>query len=99
GFSYFLFLSQDHHLEETLPVKTLAYSQETAKEGSNLAFISGQIQIKTLEDKTHIYAPLTGKQGVYGVLQLSSDCPVTILDMDMEFVMQFANIAGKAIEN
>lgn len=98
-FSYYLLLSHDHELEETLPIRTLEYSQKITKQASYIAFISGELQIEYNEDSTYVYAPLVGKQGVYGVLQVIAPTKVTYPKEEVEFIKQFTNVAGKAIEN
>lgn len=96
--SYSLLLSQDHDLDDILPVKTFNYNGNVLKDESYLAFISGQLQIKILRGKTHLYAPLVGKQGVYGVLQVFSAQPIVLSKLDKEFIKQFSTISGRAIE-
>src|SRR5699024_3007004 len=98
-FSYYLLLSHDHELEETLPIRTLEYSQETTKQTSYIAFISGELKIEYNENSTYVHAPLVGKQGVYGVLQIIAPTKVIYPKEEMEFIKQFTNVAGKAIEN
>jgi diguanylate cyclase (GGDEF)-like protein len=99
--AYNLLLSQDTELEAELPVKTIEYSDDVIKRVSTLAFISGEIQIEEQLDKTgcSLYAPLVGKQGVYGVLQVISDKGMYIPEKEINFISQIASTAGKAIEN
>lgn len=96
--SYSLLLSQDHDLDEILPVKTFDYSSDILTDESYLAFISGQLQIKISRGQTHLYAPLVGKQGIYGVLQILSAHPIVLSNLDKEFIKQFSSISGRAIE-
>lgn len=99
NFSYHLLLSHDHELEDSLPVRTLEYSQEITKKASYMAFISGKLQAEVIENKTYLYAPLVGKQGVYGVLQIITPNKITFPKGDIEFITQFTSVAGKALEN
>src|SRR5699024_818503 len=63
--------------------------------------MTGDIQIenRTEEKRTYLYAPCCGKQGVYGVLQLISPHIVCFPQGDIKFISEFANISGQAIEN
>jgi len=100
-FSYYILLSQDHDIDHTLPVKTIEYSDDATKHVSNEAFMTGDIQIenRTEETRTYLYAPFCGKQGVYGVLQLITPQIVCFPQGDIKFISEFANISGQAIEN
>ncbi|MUK86831.1 diguanylate cyclase [Ornithinibacillus sp. L9] len=100
-FSHYLLLSQDYDHNSSLPIKALEYSDDSTKRVSSQAFISGEIQIedRLLDKKTYMYAPLKGKQGIYGVLQIITPSIVEFPDFDIEFIKRFADTAGKAIEN
>ncbi|MBU5468128.1 diguanylate cyclase [Virgibacillus sp. MSJ-26] len=98
-FSYYLLLSHDHEMGETLPIRTLEYNQETTKQASYIAFIGGELQIEYNENSTYVFAPLVGKQGVYGVLEITAPTKVIYPKEEIEFIKQFTNVAGKAIEN
>ncbi|WP_404453896.1 sensor domain-containing diguanylate cyclase [Oceanobacillus kapialis] len=96
-----LLLSQDTEVESGLPVKTIEYSDDVTKRVSTLAFISGEVRIEEQYKETccSLYAPLVGKQGVYGVLQVISDKGRYIPKIEADFIAQIASTAGKAIEN
>ncbi|MBT2216601.1 diguanylate cyclase [Virgibacillus dakarensis] len=100
-FTYYLLLSQDYQVDHSLPVKTIEYSDDETKRVSTQAFISGEVQLedRVREKNTCLYAPLKGSQGVYGVLQIVTPRVVNFPDEEIEFMRQFANAAGKAIEN
>lgn len=99
AFTYYLMLSHDHNGYEGLPVKELEY------DGENLtamqSYVSGQVQFEdTLADKNSIlYAPLKGKQGVYGVLQIIAPDSLVFPQNEVEFIRLLANTAGSALEN
>ncbi|WP_164668348.1 sensor domain-containing diguanylate cyclase [Virgibacillus doumboii] len=101
SFSYYLLLSQDYDADSSLPVKAIEYSDDATKRVSTQAFLSGEVQLENrLTDKnTALYAPLRGKQAVYGVLQLITPCTIGFPDEEIDFISQFANTAGAAIEN
>ncbi|WP_158701701.1 sensor domain-containing diguanylate cyclase [Lentibacillus sp. Marseille-P4043] len=100
-FTFYLLLSQDYDVEGSLPVRTIEYSDDATKRVSTQAFMTGEVQ---LEDRMHtkntcLYAPLKGNQGVYGVLQIITPQIVNFPEEEITFIMQFASVAGKAIEN
>src|SRR5699024_11358162 len=97
-FSYYLLLSHDHEMGETLPIRTLEYNQETTKQASYIAFIGGELQIEYNENSTYVFAPLVGKQGVYGVLVITAPTKVIYPIEEIEFIKQFTNLAGKVID-
>lgn len=98
-FIYILFLSQDHKGYEGLPIKSLDYDCEDSV--LMKSYVSGSIAFEDLEQerKSILYAPLKGKQGVYGVLQvIAPNTPVFPKD-EVEFISLLAATAGGAIEN
>ncbi|MFD2046345.1 diguanylate cyclase domain-containing protein [Ornithinibacillus salinisoli] len=100
-FTHFLLLSQDYDHNPNLPVKALEYSDDSTKRVSSQAFINGEIQIEDrLQDKkTYLYAPLIGNQGIYGVLQIITPTNMEFPENEIEFIKEFGNAAGQAIEN
>ncbi|SET80613.1 diguanylate cyclase with GAF sensor [Oceanobacillus limi] len=99
--SHYLLLSQDHENNLNLPIKALEFSDNSTKQVSSQAFLSGETQIEDrLQDKkTYVYAPLRGNQGVYGVLQIITPTVMEFPEQELEFLKEFTMIAGKAIEN
>ncbi|WP_052360664.1 sensor domain-containing diguanylate cyclase [Oceanobacillus manasiensis] len=99
--SYNLLLSQDTEVDSGLPVKKIEYSDGVTKRVSTMAFITGEVQLeKQLDDACcALYAPLIGKQGVYGVLQVISYKGMYFPKKEVDFISQIASTAGKAIEN
>lgn len=98
-FSHHLLLSHDHDLDETLPVETIDHSTEGYKKNSDIAFISGNIQIEVNNDHSTINIPLVGKQGIYGVLEVITPKKIVFMEEDKKFLIEFGNIVGKALEN
>ena len=98
-YTYILLLSQDYKDYEGLPVKELQY------DGENMAimqsYVTGTVQFEdsVLEKKSILYAPLKGKQGVYGILQVTAPNTLVFPKNEVEFISLLANTAGGAIEN
>lgn len=99
SFSCYLLLSQDYHNQNELPIIDLEYDSEniTAME----AYVSGNTKLEnSLEENSSIlYAPLKGKQGVYGVLQIIAANILVFPKDEIEFITLLANAAGGALEN
>ncbi|OZU89696.1 hypothetical protein CIL03_00720 [Virgibacillus indicus] len=100
-FTFDILLSQDSEADHTLPVKTIKYSDDATKQVSTQAFLSGLVQIedRVNEKNTCVYAPLTGRQAVYGVVKITAPKLIAFTELEIAFIRQFAEIAGKAIEN
>ncbi|RTE03611.1 sensor domain-containing diguanylate cyclase [Paenibacillus whitsoniae] len=89
-----ILLSQDND-STNLAVKPLHF-QRSETDIRTRAFMEGRVIV---DDATgHIAAPLTGKQGVYGVLYMESD-EDEILPSDVQFLSLLADSAGTAFEN
>ncbi|TGU59932.1 diguanylate cyclase, partial [Mesorhizobium sp. M00.F.Ca.ET.186.01.1.1] len=48
---------------------------------------------------TVIAAPLLGKQGIYGVLQVTSEQPISLSQHEKDYISILADTAGTAFEN
>ncbi|WP_374720926.1 sensor domain-containing diguanylate cyclase [Peribacillus tepidiphilus] len=99
SFTYFLLLSHDNNNHENLPIKDLEYDSENI--AAMQAYVTGSVQIEDSiqERKSVLYAPLKGKQGVYGVLQVISSDTLVFPKNEVEFITLLANTAGSALEN
>lgn len=93
---YYLILSNDEEVDGELPVKSLGF--DTAHHLAIAAYVNSTIEIE-LADYPSIYAPLQGKQGVYGVLQVISPLQSVFEDIQIDFIRLLAKTAGNAIEN
>ncbi len=100
-FEYYLLLSHDYSSQRDLPIKELMYDQDITSKASAQAYLTGQIQFEDRMDQRRscFYAPLKGKQGVYGVLQVVAPNSMLFPDDDIEFITLLANTAGNALEN
>ncbi|WP_188453394.1 diguanylate cyclase [Virgibacillus oceani] len=100
AFTFYILLSQDFKADSTLPLKEIEYSDDATKRVSTQAFITGDVQLedRMKERKSCLYAPLKGRQGVYGVIQIVA--PRTEFpQQEIDFITEIANVVGKAIEN
>ncbi|WP_246009433.1 sensor domain-containing diguanylate cyclase [Brevibacillus fluminis] len=86
----------------TLPVKQLTFSPGENVTSSQ-AYMEGKLISNQLEEDgqqvTVIAAPLLGKQGMYGVLQLSAKELVNIDNYETDYISILAETAGTAFEN
>ena len=98
-FTYILFLSQDHKGYEGLPIESLDYDCEDSV--LMQSYVSGSIAFEDSGQKREsiLYAPLKGKQGVYGVLQVNAPNTPVFPKNEVEFISLLAATAGGAIEN
>jgi diguanylate cyclase (GGDEF)-like protein len=97
GFSYYLLLSQDNHNRSQLPIRDLEYDNE-----NNIAmeaYVTGTVKFENSMQQSTLYAPLKGKQGVYGVLVVNAPNMVIFPENEIEFITLLANTAGSALEN
>ena len=98
-FDYYLLLSHDNNSHENLPIKDLEYDSENV--AAMQAFVTGTVQFEDQlsERNSVLHAPLKGKQGVYGVLQVIASDTLMLPDSEIEFITLLANTAGSALEN
>ncbi|WP_433743725.1 sensor domain-containing diguanylate cyclase [Falsibacillus pallidus] len=99
SYTYYLMLSNDDERNTDLPIKDLEFDSENTV--AMQAYVNGTIQIEDSykEKNTILYAPLRGKQGVYGVLQVLAPASVIFPGDEVEFISLLANTAGSALEN
>ncbi len=98
-YHYFLLLSHDNNSPTDLPVKDLEYDGENM--AAMEAYVTAELQFENLKEEKSsvIYAPLKGKQGVYGVLQIIVPNAISFPKNEVEFISLLANTAGGALEN
>ncbi|WP_312095644.1 diguanylate cyclase domain-containing protein [Niallia sp.] len=99
SYHYYLLLSHDNNSPMDLPVKDLEYDSENM--AAMEAYVTAEIQFENLKEEISsvIYAPLKGKQGVYGVLQIIVPDVISFPQNEVEFISLLANTAGGALEN
>ncbi|USG67202.1 diguanylate cyclase [Brevibacillus ruminantium] len=86
----------------TIPVKPLSFHDDDAST-STRAYLEGNL-VMDYEERDGatvavLAAPLLGKQGIYGVLQLITDRTVFLSPHETEYISILAETAGKAFEN
>ncbi len=91
---FHLLLSNDRYEFGELPIKNFDFDQ--ANESAMQAFVNGSIEAG---EEDVLYAPLKGKQGIYGVLEVNSMSHDTFTDHKIEFIRLLAYTAGSALEN
>lgn len=100
NYSVELFLTVEP--DATTPVKQLSLHGDEVTT-STRAYLEGNLIVEETHEngqaKTVIAAPLLGKQGIYGVLQLTSDQPVLPSKNETDYISILADTAGKAFEN
>ncbi|MFP3389857.1 sensor domain-containing diguanylate cyclase [Brevibacillus sp. SIMBA_040] len=86
----------------TTPVKQLSFHEEEPST-STKAYLEGRLVVDEIEQGdqqvTVIAAPLLGKQGIYGVLQVTSDQLVSLSQHETNYIAILADTAGTAFEN
>ncbi len=65
------------------------------------AFLSGDLTIENATDieSSLMNAPIRGRQGIYGVLQISAPSETEFTITEKSFIRSIANAAGSALEN
>ncbi len=98
-YTFSVLLSNDNYEHGDLPIKNFDF--ERANEASMKAFVSGSIEVDKCLDTRDIllYAPLKGKQGIYGVLEVNTNNPSSSYENQLEFIRLLAYTAGSALEN
>ena len=98
-FDYYLLLSNDNNSHEDLPIKYLEYDSENV--AAMQAYVTGTVQFEDClsGQSSVLHAPLKGKQGVYGVLQVIASDTLIFPKSEVEFITLLANTAGSALEN
>ncbi|MEW9697858.1 sensor domain-containing diguanylate cyclase [Paenibacillus sp. SI8] len=96
-----LLLSQDN-TSTNLPVKPLNF-QSLDDDICTRAFMEGHLifqpdKVSATSSAANIAVPLSGKQGVYGVLHLQFESHF-VDDSDLQFISLLADTAGSAFEN
>ncbi|WP_414854359.1 sensor domain-containing diguanylate cyclase [Brevibacillus sp. IT-7CA2] len=86
----------------TTPVKQLSF-QEVEPSTSTKAYLEGRLIAEEVgegeQQVTVIAAPLLGKQGIYGVLQVTSDQRISLNQHEKDYISILADTAGTAFEN
>ncbi len=101
SFEVQLLLSHEWDVSDELPILQLSYSKDHTNEVATNAYLTGKIQIEDIirDRKSIVYAPLRGKQGVYGVLKIMASDSFMFPQHEITFIEVLADTGGNAIEN
>ncbi len=96
-----ILLSHEWDVSEHLPVKQIQYGPNFSNGIAENVYLTGKIQIQdTIKGKSStMYAPLRGKQGIYGVMEITAPFSVIFPAHEVEFIEMLADIGGNALEN
>lgn len=102
AFPYFqsiLILSNDQDRKTSAPYKLFDYTSE--RPATVESYVSGEITSEVASDLQLrlLNVPITGKQGIYGIIQLSTPVEYLFSDRQKEFASLLATAAGNALEN
>jgi len=101
SFTFTLFLAHDNTRHNVIPIKDIQEYEDGENSPVMQAFVTGILQMQDSESnkKSVIYAPLKGRQGVYGVLQINAHYGLKFPKSEIQFIELLANTAGHAFEN
>lgn len=94
-----LILSNDQDRKTSVPYKLFDYTSERPTTVD--AYVSGEITTEFIQDLSVqlINVPIKGKQGIYGILQLSAPDGYHFSARQKEFAISLAETTGNALEN
>ncbi|PWI26227.1 GGDEF domain-containing protein [Kurthia sibirica] len=94
-----LILSNDQERKPNIKVHVFDYLNE--RKSTIEAFVSGDLVIENAEDlqRTILSAPIRGRQGTYGVIQLIASQRYLFTEKDKKLVTFLGNTSGNALEN
>lgn len=97
--NYQLILSNDQ--EQNLPEKVHVFDYSNEKQSTIKAFVSGELTSEELleTEETLINAPIKGRQGTYGVIQLKVSKGETFTEKNKMRLSFLGDSSGKALEN
>nr|WP_090890896.1 diguanylate cyclase [Evansella caseinilytica] len=94
-----LLLSHDWYVAPHLSVQPFHFTRGDEGDLASLTYLTGELSIQTEKEKTVLYVPLKGKQGVYGVFHMEYKGDRRFLKKELEFIQVLADTGGNAIEN
>ncbi|MCL7747821.1 diguanylate cyclase domain-containing protein [Halalkalibacter alkaliphilus] len=100
-FKVHLLISQEWQVNEELPIKPFLYGTRKSDPLVEQAYLSGRVQLAHAlgKDNIFIFAPLRGKQGVYGVMEIETVDNSHIPKEEVDFIKVLADTGGIALEN
>lgn len=101
SFDCVLLLSHDTTCDQDLPIRDLEYGSDSENQAAAQAYLTGNVQFEDsiIDGRSVLYAPLKGKQGIYGVLQITAPNTLSFPKQEVGFIELLANTAGSALEN
>lgn len=101
SFDCVLLLSHDNSNHRDLPIRGLQYGSDSANQAAAQAYLTGSVQFEDslVDGRSVLYTPLKGKQGIYGVLQVTAPNTLVFPKQEVGFIELLANTAGSALEN
>lgn len=99
NFKAILILSNDQDRKTSVPYKLFDYTSE--RPATVEAYVSGEITTELATDlgARLLNVPIKGKQGIYGIMQLSTPLDYLFSVRQKEFASLLATAAGNALEN
>ncbi|MEC2071763.1 sensor domain-containing diguanylate cyclase [Alkalihalophilus marmarensis] len=94
-----LYLTHEWKIDHDLSIKPLVYGMDNHNRLAEHAYLKGELQIERNEKQLNVFAPLRGKQAVYGVIELEADTDIVLHTHDLEFINVLADTGGNALEN
>ncbi|MDT8859375.1 sensor domain-containing diguanylate cyclase [Alkalihalobacillus sp. MEB130] len=100
-FHVHLLISQEWKVNHDLPIKPFMYGTDSSNRMAEQAYLTGRIQVdhEAMNENIVLYAPLKGKQGVYGVMEIELVDYTRIPRAEIEFIKMLADTGGIALEN
>ncbi|MDV2684747.1 diguanylate cyclase [Alkalihalophilus lindianensis] len=94
-----LYLTHEWKVDQDLSIKPLMYGIENSNRFAEHAYLKGELQVERAGRNINIFAPLRGKQAVYGVVELEVQMDKPLLKYEIEFINMLADTGGNALEN
>lgn len=98
-FEHNLILSNDQERKPTIKVQVFDYINE--RKSTIEAFVSGELIVEEADDlqKTIVNAPIKGRQGTYGVIQIIAEKNYKFSIQNRRILSFLGNTSGNALEN
>lgn len=96
----FQFLMSHECEKVSAPVQLIDYSGKDEDSLGTIAFINNEIQLEDRwqDNEIVIYSPLSGLQGVYGVLKITATNRIKPSKNELEFLRKMTDMIGRAVE-
>ncbi|WP_413379050.1 diguanylate cyclase domain-containing protein [Alkalihalobacillus sp. 1P02AB] len=99
GFKVKVMLSHEWNGDESMKIYLLDYRDNGDNPTVEKVYLTGEIEISEEEQIRTLYAPLHGRQGVYGVLEIAAPQNRLFTKNELSFIELLADIGGNALEN